>query len=932
MAEQYTFTVNGKCVSTSKQTSMLRFLRDELHLHSVKDGCSEGACGACMILVDGKPTRACVLKTQRAVGKEIVTVEGLTDHEKEAFVYAFGVSGSVQCGFCTPGMVISAAGLLRQSPDPSDEEIKTAIRGNLCRCTGYRKIIECIRLAGQVLRGEKKIDYEPEQEDYGRVGTRTFRVDVRKKVLGTGKYPDDIEIEDVWQNLNRAYGLEEDVPYRRRSRELESAASLPEGLERSQERAALARRDGSIYDGNAENRSDVYGFDASAMAYASCVRAAYPRAIVRKIDLSEARQVPGVIGILTAADVPHNKVGHIQQDWDVMIAEGDTTRMVGDAICLVVAENRDALEEAKKLVHVDYEVLEPVRNIDEARRPDAPKIHEAGNLCQSRHVTRGDARRALKASKYTVTETFETPFTEHAFLEPECAVAFPYKDGVKILSTDQGAYDTRREVAIMFGWDPKRVVVENQLIGGGFGGKEDVSAQHIAALAAWTYKRAVKVHFSRQESINFHPKRHAMKATFTLGCDEHGKFTGLDCEIFFDTGAYASLCGPVLERACTHAVGPYTYQNTDIRGYGYYTNNPPAGAFRGFGVTQSEFALECVIDLLAKKAGLSPWEIRFRNAIEPGLVLPNGQIADGSTALKETLLAVRDVFEKNSGHAGIACAMKNAGVGVGLPDKGRARLQVEKGDVVIYSAASDIGQGCLTVFCQDVAEITGLPMSRIRNAVSNTENAPDSGTTSGSRQTLLTGEAVRGAGRKLREALDAADGKLSRLEGQAFSYVYFEPTDKLGAAKPNPKSHIAYAYATNVAVLDDEGRVTDIYAAYDAGRVINPLSIEGQIEGGVLMSMGYGVTEDFPLKDCVPKARFGTLGLLRATQIPEIHAIMVHHEPKEGEIETAFGAKGIGEITAIPAAPAIAGAYYELDGKLRTKLPLEDTYYRKKQK
>ena len=932
MAEQYTFTVNGKRVSTSKQTSMLRFLRDELHLHSVKDGCSEGACGACMILVDGKPTRACVLKTQRAVGKEIVTVEGLTDHEKEAFVYAFGVSGSVQCGFCTPGMVISAAGLLRQSPDPSDEEIKTAIRGNLCRCTGYRKIIEGIRLAGQVLRGEKKIDYEPEQEDYGRVGTRTFRVDVRKKVLGTGKYPDDIEIEDVWQNLNRAYRLEEDVPYRRRSRELESAASLSEGLERSQERAALARRDGSIYDGNAENRSDVYGFDASAMAYASCVRAAYPRAIVRKIDLSEARQVPGVIGILTAADVPHNKVGHIQQDWDVMIAEGDTTRMVGDAICLVVAENRDALEEAKKLVHVDYEVLEPVRNIDEARRPDAPKIHEAGNLCQSRHVTRGDARRALQASKYTVTETFETPFTEHAFLEPECAVAFPYKDGVKILSTDQGAYDTRREVAIMFGWDPKRVVVENQLIGGGFGGKEDVSAQHIAALAAWTYKRAVKVHFSRQESINFHPKRHAMKATFTLGCDEHGKFTGLDCEIFFDTGAYASLCGPVLERACTHAVGPYTYQNTDIRGYGYYTNNPPAGAFRGFGVTQSEFALECVIDLLAKKAGLSPWEIRFRNAIEPGLVLPNGQIADGSTALKETLLAVRDVFEKNSGHAGIACAMKNAGVGVGLPDKGRARLQVEEGDVVIYSAASDIGQGCLTVFCQDVAEITGLPMSRIRNAVSNTENAPDSGTTSGSRQTLLTGEAVRGAGRKLKEALDAAGGELSRLEGQAFSYVYFEPTDKLGAAKPNPKSHIAYAYATNVAVLDDEGRVTDIYAAYDAGRVINPLSIEGQIEGGVLMSMGYGVTEDFPLKDCVPKARFGTLGLLRATQIPEIHAIMVHHEPEEGDIETAFGAKGIGEITAIPAAPAIAGAYYELDGKLRTKLPLEDTYYRKKQK
>lgn len=1001
MSERYEFTVNGKAVATTEQKSMLRFLRDDLGLHSVKDGCSEGACGACMILVDGKPTRACILKTQKAGGKQIVTVEGLSDFEKETFVYAFGVSGSVQCGFCTPGMVISAKGLLDQNPDPTDEEIKAAIRGNLCRCTGYRKIIDGIRLAGAILRGDKKIDYSAEKGEYGRVGTPAFRVDVRKKVLGCGKYPDDIEIEDVWQNLNRAYGIEEAQPFRRLDEDVRSEVSADDkpdpanarpvyieeggdklwsrdstdrfaegiavnnvgdanvydsasGRNRSddsifssrRDNETLVLRDSGIYDGKAEEHDEVYGFDASSMAYASCVRSAYPRAVVKKIDLSEAMKVPGVIGILTAKDVPNNKVGHIQQDWDVMIAEGDTTRFVGDALCLIVAEDKDTLENAKKLVHVDYEVLEPVRDIDEAKRADAPRVHpeaalvkvpvsllQAGadnvvwgkNLCQCRHVTRGDARRALAASKYTVTKTFETPFTEHAFLEPECAVAFPYKDGVKILSTDQGAYDTRREVAIMFGWDPARVVVENQLIGGGFGGKEDVSAQHIAALAAWKFKRAVKVHFSRQESINFHPKRHAMQGTFTLGCDENGKFTGLDCEINFDTGAYASLCGPVLERACTHAVGPYTYQNTDIRGFGYYTNNPPAGAFRGFGVTQSEFALECLIDLLAEKVGISPWEIRFRNAIEPGLVLPNGQIADRSTALKETLLAVKDVFEKHPGHAGIACAMKNAGVGVGLPDKGRAILKVEKGNVVIYSAASDIGQGCLTVFCQDVAEGTGLPMSRIRNAVSNTENAPDSGTTSGSRQTLLTGEAVRGASAKLRGALDAVGGDLSRLEGMEFPYVYFEPTDPLGADKPNPKSHIAYAYATNVVILGDDGRIEEIYAAYDAGRVVNPLSIQGQIEGGVLMSMGYAVSEDFPLKDCVPKAKFGTLGLLRANQIPEIHAMFVE---KKEQRHNAFGAKGIGEITAIPAAPAIAGAYFALDGRMRTKLPLEDTFYK----
>ena len=542
-------------------------------------------------------------------------------------------------------------------------------------------------------------------------------------------------------------------------------------------------------------------------------------------------------------------------------------------------------------------------------------------------MVRGDAAKALAESKYTVTNSFRTPFTEHAFLEPECAVAFPYKDGVKILSTDQGAFDTRKETAIMFGWEPERVVVENQLIGGGFGGKEDVSVQHIAALAAWKYQVPVKAKFSRQESLYFHPKRHAMEGTFTLGCDENGIFTGLDCEINFDTGAYASLCGPVLERACTHSVGPYCYQNTDIRGYGYYTNNPPAGAFRGFGVCQSEFALESLINVLAEKVGITPWEIRYRNAIEPGKVLPNGQIADCSTALKETLEAVKEVYEQNMDHAGIACAMKNAGVGVGLPDKGRAKLVIEDGSCVIYCAASDIGQGCLTVFCQVVSETTGLPLSKIRNAVANTENAPDSGTTSGSRQTLLSGEAIRGASALLKEAMDEAGGDLSKLEGRDFFYEYFEPTDKLGADVPFPKSHIAYGYATHVVILDNDGKVKEVYAAHDSGKVVNPISIQGQIEGGVLMGMGYALTEDWPLKDCVPQAKYGTLGLLRSTQIPDIHAIYVE---KNELLGVAYGAKGIGEIATIPTAPAIQGAYYAMDRKFRTSLPLEDTFYRKK--
>jgi selenium-dependent xanthine dehydrogenase len=861
----FAFTVNGQVCETAENKPLLRYLRDDLRLTSVKDGCSEGACGTCTVLVDGKAARACLYTTQKAAGHTVTTVEGLSPREQEAFVYAFGAVGAVQCGFCIPGMVIAGKALLDITPDPTEEEIRKALRGNICRCTGYKKIVQAITLTAAILRGEKQIDPAREEGRSFGVGQAAFRTDVRDKVLGRGQYTDDVMLD--------------------------------------------------------------------GMVYASAVRSAWPRARVRGIDASAALALPGVLAVLTAQDVPVNKVGHIQQDWDVMIAVGDITRCVGDAICLVVAQTQELLKQAKALVRVDYEPLEPVRSIREAMAPGAPAVHENGNLCQSRHVTRGDAKAALAASRYVVTESYRTPFTEHAFLEPECAVAFPYKDGVKVYTSDQGVYDTRKEIAHMLDWPPERIVVENKLVGGGFGGKEDVSVQHLAVLAALKVGRPVKVKFSRQESINFHPKRHAMEATFTLGCDENGILTALDCDIYFDTGAYASLCGPVLERACTHAVGPYCYQNTDIRGYGYYTNNPPAGAFRGFGVCQSEFALESNLNLLAEKVGISPWEIRYRNAIEPGKVLPNGQIADCSTALKETLLAVREVYEKNADHAGIACAMKNAGVGVGLPDKGRARITVQNGVVQLYSAASEIGQGCATVFLQVMAQATGLPRSALRLMSGSTEAAPDSGTTSGSRQTLITGEAVRMAAEQLAQAMrdtgKPAAEALTDLEGRTFSAEFFDPTDKLGADKPNPKSHIAYGFATHVAVLDDAGRVTDIYAAHDSGRVVNPISIQGQIEGGALMGLGYALTEDFPLKDCVPQAKFGTLGLFRADGAPAIHAVCVE---KKELLPFAYGAKGIGEISTIPTAPAVQGAYYVRDHILRTTLPLQNTAYRPQKK
>ena len=847
-----TFTVNGKTVTVEKNQKLLRFLRDTLRLTSVKDGCSEGACGTCTVLIDGKPTRACIPQTDKLEGKTIVTVEGLTDFEKEVYTYAFGHAGAVQCGFCIPGMVMCAKGLLDVNQNPTREEAAFAIRNNICRCTGYVKIIDAILLAAELFR-EGKV---PEDSTDWSLGQRVPRVDVKEKVTGTGQYPDDIYLD--------------------------------------------------------------------GMIYGSAVRSQYPRARVLAIHTEEAKALPGVVGVFTAADIPgNNKVGHLKKDWDTMIAVGDITHYLGDAICLVAAETPEILAQAKALVKVDYEELPMVRSPREAMLPDPPLVHKEGNLLAHKHIQRGNPAMAIAKSKHILTQRFSTPWTEHAFLEPECAVAYPDEDGVMVLSTDQGAYDTQHEIMGMLGLSAEKVKVRNCLVGGGFGGKEDVTVQHHAALIAYLTKRPVKVKLTRAESILIHPKRHPMEMEFALGCDENGIIQGVVAEVIADTGAYASLGGPVLERACTHAAGPYNYQNFEIDGWAYYTNNPPAGAFRGFGVTQTCFCIETLLNQMADIVGITPWEIRYRNAIRPGQELPNGQIVDDSTGLVETLEAVKPYVDAHK-YVGLACAMKNAGVGVGIPDTGRVRLVVQGGKLHILAGASCIGQGLGTVLTQMVCDQTGISPQNIVYERSNTYHSPDSGTTSGSRQTLFTGEACRRACQDLKKALKGKT--LTDMEGQEFYGEYLGKTDPLGADVPNPVSHIAYGYATQVCILNEEGKIEQIVAAHDVGKAVNPLSIEGQIEGGVVMSMGYALTERYPLDNCKPTAKYGTLGLLRANQIPEITPIIVE---KQG-LNVACGAIGIGEITSIPTAPAIADAYFRYDGRLRTSLPLENTPYTRK--
>lgn len=856
MGEVYTFIVNGQKIETSEEKNLLDFLRDNLGLISVKNGCKEGACGTCTVLIDGKAMKSCIFTTKKIDGKEIKTIEGFSEREKAVFAYAFTECGAVQCGFCIPGMVVAAKSLFLKTLNPTREEVKKALVGNICRCTGYVKIEEAILLAAKLFREKLEI---PAVECAGLVGTHVHRVDGVVKTLGTAKYAEDYKIDGMY--------------------------------------------------------------------YGSAVRTKYPRAKVLSIDYSEALKLEGVLGVLTAEDVPgKNNIGHLEfiSDWDALIPVGGITRYIGDAVALVAAKDKKTLEEAKKLVKVEYEELEGLFTIEEAMADGAPLIHSKPNNVLVREVLkRGDYEGALLNSKYKVTNVYETPATEHAYLEPESALAMPDGNGgIEIHTSSQSVYDEQREIARLLGLEKDQVRVKSAYVGGGFGGKEDMSVQHHAALLAYVLKKPVQVTLSRQESINVSTKRHSMKIEMTTCCDENGILTGMKCKIYADTGAYASLGGPVLQRACTHAAGPYNYQNIDIEGIAVYTNNPVGGAFRGFGVTQSAFAIESNINQLAELIGISPWEMRYRNAIRPGQVLPNGQIADEGTALVETLEAVKEEYFNNE-IVGIACAMKNSGVGVGLTDIGRCRLTVQDGKVRIRTSAACIGQGMGTVCMQILCETTGLTTDKIVVDSPDTGITPNSGTTTASRQTVFTGEATRVASLELKKQLETKT--LEELEGWDYEGQYSGITDKMGADKPNPVSHVAYGYATQIVILDKDGKVQKVTAAHDIGHAINPKALEGQIEGGVVMGLGYGLTEIMPVEKGIPKVKFGTLGLFRATNIPEIKTVIV----EKNKAELAYGAKGVGEIVVIPTAPALQNAYFKYDGEFRTSLPLQKTAYRR---
>ncbi len=835
-------------------TTLLDALRDHCGLISAKNGCAPMAqCGCCAVHVEGKPVLSCAMKTEKLAGKSITTAEGLSPELRDMVAESFVRAGGVQCGFCIPGIVMRAVALLDRKPDPSRDEIASALKAHLCRCTGYVKILDAIELLAKARRGEEL----PPPDTSGRVGTRMDRHRADEFVLGDFQYVDDISVE------------------------------------------------GALF---------------AAMRFSD-----HPRATVKAINSTPALEHPGVQRVITAEDVPGDRyVGLITKDWPVLVAIDEQTRCVGDIIAVVVADDQRTARAAAALIDIEYDVLEPVTSPEDGLKPDAPRLHPAGNLLSESKVERGDTEAALRDAAHVVEGEYQTQFIEHMFLEPESCIAAPYGDGgpmhLQVLTQGQGVFDDRRQIASVLGWDPARLHVELVSNGGAFGGKEDMSIQAQTALSAVLCGRPVKCTLTRAESFRLHPKRHPINIKLKVGCDAEGKLTALHARIIGDKGAYASVGAKVIERAAGHATGPYRFPNVSIQSKAVYTNNPPCGAMRGFGANQSAFAIENCLNRLAKLVGIDDFEMRWRNILDSGDAFCTGQKLTKPFGLRQTLEAVREDYY-GAKYAGIACGIKNVGIGNGMPDLGKAVLEVVAPDQIeIHTGFTEMGQGYFTICIQTACEETGLP-PEVFTPITDTSVDVDCGQTTASRATVLGALSIIEACKQLKK--DISSGKsLEELVGRSYRGEYAcTYTSKLGASVKDPKTHLTYGFATQLVILDDDGRIKKVIAAHDVGRVMNPTLLEGQMEGSIHMGLGYALTEDFGVTDGhITSKDVMSVGVLRAHHMPEVEVRFI----EEPDPECPYGARGVGEIGLVPTAPAVAGALEKFDGIHRTTLPMKD--------
>jgi CO/xanthine dehydrogenase Mo-binding subunit/aerobic-type carbon monoxide dehydrogenase small subunit (CoxS/CutS family) len=883
------FTVNGApCIAEPSGQRLTDYLRDDLALKGTRQGCGEGDCGACTVLLDGTPHCACLLPVGRLDSASIRTVESLANHgELSPLQQAFRRHDAAQCGFCTAGMLMTATALLEQTPHPSAEQIREALSGVLCRCTGYQAIIDAIL----------DVSAAPAQEPEG-FGTRAPRLDSQRKVSGQESYgADGIPTGALWVRL---------------------------------------------------------------------IRSPHHRASFRIGDLAPVLAAhPELVKIFTGRDFPNNSHGYTPSSYDQPALATDHVRHIGEPVLALVGPRAIIQRIPEAALPIHYTPEPPVFGIQAAQRGGRlVQQHRADNLLIRSTVRSGDTAAAFVTCYVTASGTFGTPFVEHAYLEPEAGWAERVGDRLEIHISTQGPYHVQRLVAHMLDLPTERVRVLPTAVGGGFGGKFDMSVHPVIALAAWTLGRPVACVFGREESMASSTKRHPASITARLGADAEGKLLAAEVSTELDTGAYTSAGPTVAIRIPIHAAGPYRVPHQANTARAWFTNVTPAGGFRGFGIPQVAFAHETLMDDLAEQLGLDRWAIRRRNALAAGDTTCTGQLLEHSAGLGACLDALHPRWQEWQA----ACAAHNAtpghlrrGVGIGCmwygigatsqanPSSIRLGLAAD-GALTLYSGVVEIGQGGSTAMAQIAAEALGVPLAALTVVMGDTDRTLDAGKTSASRQTFISGRATLEAALDLRRQLcrlantgpDAAihfEGGQVRLTEAGHERLVslatlpalpsgdvllatgtFDPPAGKLDAQGQGSPYATYAFGAQIALVEvdtDLGttRVLSMVAAHDVGRAVNPAMVEGQIRGGIAQGLGFALLEEY-----LPGITDNLHDYLLPTtlDVPPIECILVEDPEPLGP----FGAKGVGEPALVPTAAAIVGAVRHAAGFRAVRLPL----------
>jgi aldehyde oxidoreductase len=868
-----TLTVNGvkKTVDVSPDTVLLDLLRDTLHLTGTKQSCDrKGQCGACTVIVNGKAVRSCLRKVVDLEGAEVISIEGLgTPDNPHLIQEAFVLAGAIQCGFCTPGMIMAAKVLLDANPNPTLADIKKALAHNLCRCTGYTKIVDAVRLAAQFVRGETT----PE----------AVRAAIPDKPLGVS-HPRP-------SAMQKACGL-------------------------------------------AKFSADYYFDNALEIA---CAHAFANYARIKSVDISEALKMPGVVGILTEKDMRGtNRVREAITDKPLLME--DMVRSYGDPVAIVAAETRAQARAAAAAVKIELDVLKPMMTMEEALAPNAPQLHDwSPNLISTTPHIHGDAEKALAASEYVVEASFSTQVNHQAPLEPEVTVA--YLDGkgdnaeLVVIGRSINIHSNAAQLAESLNWDKVRYI--EAYSGGQFGQKSAIITEAIAGAACLHFRRPVRYVPSLAESFFLSPKRHPYTMTYKMGADKDGKFTALWADMYINKGAYY-LLGPLTIGRTIHMLSSaYKIPNVWASCKLYYSNNASGAAARGAGPPQSNFAVESIIDMLAEKVGMDPLTFRKHNSLKPGEERSTGAKVDQfefpqlcdiiEPHWKRAKKDAADFNAKNKTvKRGVGLGVHAFGIG-GAGDSGTVTVEMNPDDTVtIYGAIADPGEGNDSMLTQITAHVLDIPMNRVKLATRDTVNTVGMGPAAGSRMTYIGGGALQNGVEQMRKAMEEAGSKTYEGLKKAGKPVSFKGIKQLKKGNWNPEtgqgdsneSLVHNIQMAEVEVNTETGEVSvlKMTTAVDAGIIINPKVVEGQLEGGMDQGIGFALREEYIHGKTIDwkTFKFPTIEMMPETEI------IFQETPRPNG---TLGGTGIGEMTMISTAPSITNAIYHACGVRMNHLP-----------